>query len=353
MRSQSDGRQPWGKQAFAITMFAVAGIVIIFLVWHLSQMLLVIFASILFAVLLNGVSSWLGRHLRLPLGVALPLVVFSLLLFLAAASWIVGPRIAEQFAKLTESIPEALQSVQESIAGSDWGRKLLEDAPSPGDFLPVGSDLLGRVTGAFSTALGFVTSIVIVFFVGIYLAASPRQYRDNLVRLFPKERRQRVDKVLVAVGEALCWWLAGRIASMFVIGVLVAVGLWIVGIPLALTLGLIAAFLSFIPFIGPVLSAVPMILVALAEDPVLVIWALVVYLAVQTLESYFITPMIQKQAVFIPPALLITVQILMSVLFGIMGTLLATPLALVVIVIIQMVYVQDVLHDDVKIMGRH
>jgi predicted PurR-regulated permease PerM len=353
MNPNSQDRHQWVKKALIVTALTAATIVVLFLLWHLSQMLLVIFAGVMLAVLLDGISDWIGRHLRLPRPVTLPLVVILLLVFLAAAAWIVGPRIAEQFAKLTEKIPAALQSMQDWIAGSEWGRKLLADSPTTKDLLPVGSDLIGRVTGAFSSALGAVTSVLIIFFIGIYLAASSRQYTSNLVRLVPKSRRKRAQEVLVAVGQALRWWLAGRFASMVIIGILVAVGLWIVGIPLALTLGLIAAVLSFIPFIGPVLSAIPMILVALAEDPVLVIWALVVYLAVQTLESYLITPMIQKQAVFIPPALLITVQILMGVLFGVMGVLLATPLALVGIVVIQMLYIEDVLKDEVRIMGRH
>ncbi|MBD3257778.1 AI-2E family transporter [candidate division GN15 bacterium] len=354
MSGEPQSYKSWAARALTVAAIAAGAVAVLFLIWHLSQMLLVIFAGVMFAILLDGVSDWLGNHLKLPKSVAMPLVLLVMLVLLAGSVWMVGPQVSDQFAKLTERIPEALRSVQSGIEESEWGQVLLRESPQTQDLLPVmGTDLLGRVTGAFSSALGFITGVAIVFFVGIYLAASPGQYEDNLVRLAPKDHRQRAKEVMSAVGRALRWWLAGRVASMVVIGILVAVGLWIAGIPLALTLGLIAAVLSFIPFIGPVFAAIPMILVALAEDPVLVIWAVVVYMAVQALESYFITPMIQKQAVFIPPALLITVQILMSVLFGILGMLLATPLALVGIVMIQMLYVEDVLHDDVRIMGHH
>jgi predicted PurR-regulated permease PerM len=114
---------------------------------------------------------------------------------------------------------------------------------------------------------------------------------------------------------------------------------------------LIAAVLSFVPIIGPVLSAIPLVLVALAEDPILAVWALLIYLAVQFLESYMITPLIQREAISIPPALLISAQTVMGVLFGLVGIFLATPLAVVVIVAVQMLYVEDVLKEPVQVMG--
>lgn len=353
MNSEStDGRSRISR-ALIFAAVAAAFVVALFLLWHVSGMLLVIFAGIMLAIFLDGVAELAKRHLRLPRPVALPVTILLLLVLAVTTGWIAGPRIGEQFANLTDKIPAALEDISDMLSGSEWGQRLLPENPTGGDLLPLGSDLLNRVTGIFSSALGILTSALIIFFLGVYLASSPDQYTRNFVRLFPKERRDRVEETLSAVGRALRWWLLGRIASMIVIGILVTVGLLIVGIPLATTLGLIAAVLSFVPFIGPVLAAIPMILVALSEDPILVVWALLVYLVIQLLESYVITPMIQKQAVFLPPALLITVQILMSVLFGVMGMLLATPLALVAIVVIQMLYIEDVLKDKVRIMGQH
>lgn len=353
MSSESQQERPRVKQALITTAFLAAGVVVLFLLWHLSQILLVVFAGVMLAVFLDSLANWLGRYLHCRRSVALLLVIVVLLSLLVSTGWVVGPRIAEQFARLSDKIPAALQSVRDSIAGTEWGRKLLAEMPSTKDLLPVGSDILGRVTGVFSSAVGMIVSVVIIVFVGFYLAISPEQYRDNLVRLVPKNRRPRAREVLAALGEVLRWWMAGRFAAMIIIGILVSTGLWIAGVPLALTLGFITAVLAFIPYIGPVLSVIPMVLVALAEEPVLVIWVLVLYAGVQLLETYLITPMVQKQFVFIPPALLITVQILMSVLFGLMGMLLATPLALVAVVLIQMLYVEDVLNDKVKVLGHH
>jgi len=139
---------------------------------------------------------------------------------------------------------------------------------------------------------------------------------------------------------------------MLILGVLTTLGLWILGIPLALTLGIIAAVLSFIPNIGPIISAVPAILIALIESPSKALYVIFLYIGIQTVESYLITPIIQKKAVHLAPALLIAVQIMIGVLLGALGLLLATPLMVVIIVLVQMLYVQDTLGYDVTVLGE-
>jgi predicted PurR-regulated permease PerM len=139
---------------------------------------------------------------------------------------------------------------------------------------------------------------------------------------------------------------------MAVVGVLTAIGLWVAGVPLAFVLGLIAALLSFVPYIGPLAAVIPAALVALAEDPTKVIYVFALYGAVQLLESYLITPLIQERAVSIPPAVLIAAQVIMGVLAGAAGVLMATPLAVVLIVLVQMLYLEDVLGDSVSTLGE-
>jgi predicted PurR-regulated permease PerM len=139
---------------------------------------------------------------------------------------------------------------------------------------------------------------------------------------------------------------------MAVVGFLTAVGLWVAGIPLAFVLGLIAALLSFVPYIGPIASVVPAALVALAESPTKVLYVFIIYGVVQLLESYLITPLIQERAVSIPPAVLISAQVIMGILAGAIGVLMATPLAVVLIVLVQMLYLADVLGDPVSTLGE-
>lgn len=159
-------------------------------------------------------------------------------------------------------------------------------------------------------------------------------------------------QVFESLGTALRWWLVGRAASMLVVGILTALGLWIAGVPVPLALALIAALMAFVPFLGPVLGAIPAVLVALVESPVKVLYVIIVFTFVQLLENYFITPLIQQRAVSMAPALLITVQIVMAILFGAMGVLLATPLAVVFIVLVQMLYIHDVLGDRIRLLGE-
>jgi predicted PurR-regulated permease PerM len=138
---------------------------------------------------------------------------------------------------------------------------------------------------------------------------------------------------------------------MLVVGVLTTLGLWIVGVPLALALGVIAALFSFVPFIGPLFAFVPILLVASLEGNTMMIYALLVAIIVQVVESNVITPLIQKYAVSIPPAILLASQLILGILFGLAGLLLATPLALVLIILVQMLYVEDRLGEDVQVLG--
>jgi predicted PurR-regulated permease PerM len=155
------------------------------------------------------------------------------------------------------------------------------------------------------------------------------------------------------LGRVLRWWLVGRFVSMAIVGAVTATGLWLIGIPSPLALGLIAALLEFVPYIGPIFAAAPALLVALVLGPTELAYVALLYGVVQVLESYFINPLVQERAVSILPAALITAQVIMGVLAGPTGVVLATPLAVSTIVLIQMLYIEDVLGDSVKILGTH
>jgi predicted PurR-regulated permease PerM len=167
----------------------------------------------------------------------------------------------------------------------------------------------------------------------------------GITKLFPIEKRPRVREILYQIVDMLGWWLIGKAGSMLVIGILTWIGLWIIGVPLSLTLGLIAGLLSFIPNFGPILSAVPAILLGFIDSPVKALYVLILYIVVQLIESNLITPMIERRTVELPPALTIISQLALGVLIGGLGLVLATPLLAVVMVLVQTVYIQDVLGD--------
>jgi predicted PurR-regulated permease PerM len=158
--------------------------------------------------------------------------------------------------------------------------------------------------------------------------------------------RERGEEVIEAAGRTLRNWLAAQLMSMAVVGLLTSLGLWIAGMPLVFALGLIAGLLAFIPNIGPIIAIAPALLLAFPEGLSMLVIVLGIYLGVQALESYVVTPLIQQEKVSMPPALVIAVQLLFGVLFGILGLALATPIAAVGMTLIREVYVSDYLERE-------
>jgi len=187
---------------------------------------------------------------------------------------------------------------------------------------------------------------------GIYLAAQPRLYRGGLVKLVPPGGRERVEQALDDSWRALRLWLLGRLVSMLFIGTLTGVGLWLLGIPGALALGIVAFILEFVPFIGPIIAAVPAILLALAFEPVKALWVAALYLGIQQLEGNVIEPLVQQRAVDLPPALLLFSIVAGAVVFGPAGVVFAAPLTVVLFVMVKRLYVRDALHTQTHMPGE-
>lgn len=316
-----------------------------------SGVLLLVFMGILIGVMLDGMAGIFNRYLKLSRTPAVLFSVMLLVMLAAGTAWFVGPRIGQQMAELSEEIPRAAGHLQDLIMETSWGRALVNMAPSAKEVVPSGPDIIGYLTGFFSSTFTLISNFIIMFFIGIYLAINPGLYIDNLILLLPASRRERAHEIFHYCGRALKWWLVGRFSSMAIVGTLTALGLWIVGVKLAFSLGVIAAIFSFIPFLGPFLSFIPTFLISFVQDPSLSYYVILVYLVVQTVESYFLTPLIDQKTVSNPPALLITMQLLMGVLTGPLGVILASPFVVIVIILIQTVYVEDVLGNRVKVMG--
>lgn len=343
--------RPFVMRVLIVAGVAVPLLLLLYLFREVAQVLLLVFAAILLAQFLSGLAMFLHHRSELSRNGALAVVVVSLLALSAAAVWLAGPPIAEQAAQLSERIPEAVEQIRSTLQQEAWMQPLLRQAPTPEEMVASSSDVVGRITGVFSTALGALVNTLLVLVIGLYLAVNPGLYIRNLLRLLPKNRRERGHEVMQALGRALRWWIIGQVGSMAVVGTLTTVGLWIIGMPLAPILGVIAGLFSFVPYVGPITSVVPALLVALGESMTKVGYVIIVYVAVQLLESNLITPIIQEKAVSLPPALLITAQLLLGVMAGILGILVATPLTVATIVFIQTVYVEDVLGDKAQVMG--
>jgi predicted PurR-regulated permease PerM len=188
---------------------------------------------------------------------------------------------------------------------------------------------------------GLIFAVVI----GMFLAFQPELYRGGFLNLFPKPRRKRVGEVLDELGFTLWWWLMGQLVTMASVGIFIGIGLAALGVPLAGTLGLIAAILSFIPSLGPLISVIPAIMLGLSMSPTMGLWVCLLYLGVQILEANVITPLVQRRAISLPPAFVLGSELLMGLLLGGAGLAFATPLVGVILVLVNMLYIQDVLGE--------
>jgi predicted PurR-regulated permease PerM len=254
-----------------------------------------------------------------------------------------GSRIAFQMSELSEQLQSSREELTRRFQQYNWNTEYLPTSSQvqeafTGGFLP-------RVVQGLQAAVWALTALVVIAFVGLYLAYDPDVYITGLVKLFPQHRRRRYRQLLETMRSALSYWILGRFISMALVGVLTAVGLWLLGIPLPITLGVLAALLTFIPNIGPIISAVPQALIALQVGVNAVAYVLIFNVVLQGVESYLITPVIQRYEVTLPPAVTISVQLLMGVLVGIIGIMMAAPLTAAIMVIVQSLYIADQLHD--------
>jgi len=308
--------------------------------------LMMAFAGILFAVFLRTISDNLNRVTHLGETVCLGLTVLLLLGIVVGFGWYVGPQVAEQAQEMRKTLPASVEQLKGEMARTETGRWLLSELPTAKELNPDGQAVMARISGVFSTALSAVVGVVVVFFVGLYLAAQPRMYLNGTLRLVPPNRRERGREVLEKVGTALRRWLMGQVLAMLFVGVLVWLAMLSLGLPFALSLGVIAAVLTFIPNFGPLLALVPAVLLGLMDGPATALWVVGLYTGIQVVESYVLTPFIQQSAVSLPAALTITAQVVLGVFLGGVGLAVATPLLVVVLVLTRELYVRDFLGDD-------
>ncbi len=336
---------PFTRKTLIVVGITVSVILVLLFLREVAGILLIIFAGVLLAVILSGLARRLSERTPLAYGWSLLVVVILLVGVLGLAGWLIAPSVAAQMDQLGDTLPASLDQFEQQISQYKWGAYLVERVPAPSEMMGGGGRLLSRVTGFFSTALGVLANILLIIALGIYFAVNPGIYTDGIVKLVPPVSRARARQVLQDTGNALWGWLTAQLISMTIIGILTWLGLMLLGIPLALSLGFIAGILEFIPLLGPFLSAVPAILFAFTIGPTQALYVALLYLGIQQLESNAVMPLVMKQVVELPPALTLTAAVLAGALLGVPGVLLATPLLVVVVTLVEKLYVEDVLGD--------
>ncbi len=309
------------------------------------SVLLLLFAGALFGILLNGVCHWTSRWTRLPYAWSYTAVLVVLVAVVIGGAWYLGGQLAQQASALWSELDSAVGDAERHLRQTEWGKQLIEYASDQeGDSAGV-QQWTPHIWSGLQSIAWNVTGLLVIFFVGVYVAFDPELYRRGLVKLVPPSRRNRADEVLQTLRNALTRWIVGRLISMAIVGVFTAVGLSLLGVPLAIPLGVVAALLTFIPNLGPVVAAIPQVLLALQIGTDTAVYVIVFNIALQAVESYLITPIVQQIEVSLPPALVIFVQLLMAVLLGVIGAMMAAPLTVAMMVLVQMLYIQDRLGD--------
>lgn len=341
-----DGRS--GMSAFLKRLLVILLIATLaWLAWKLKFVLLLVFGAVLLAIIIRIGADSLSRRLKIPGKMAFivtVLVIFGVPVF---ALWSFGAQITEQADRIAQAVPEAITQVRQMLASTGLGGlggTSLSDAVSD-------SEVYSSISGLLLTTADALTNLVIVITGGIYLAAGPTLYKDGFLKLVPPGSRDMAAMTLNEMGTALGLWLKGRLLAMLLVGVLTGLGLWLIGVPSYLALALLAALLEFVPFVGPIIAAVPAVLLAFLGGPSDALLVVGLFLIIQQLEGNVITPIIQHHAVDLPPALLIFAVLGFGALFGIVGVILAAPLTVVLFIMVKRLYVREYLHTATVIPG--
>jgi predicted PurR-regulated permease PerM len=330
------------RQTVTAVGIGLLGIALLGIVVLAAPVFLITFAGLLLGVFLLALRDFVHRHTPLSEGWALAFVITVLVALFGAGSLLLAPQLAEQAAEAGERIPEIAEQIEGFLLQHRWGQQILERV-ADGEALDGVQQGLAAFFGALPQSFGFLVTFL---FVGLFVAVNPALYSSGIVGLVPPPGRARAREVLAEINSTLRWFLVARAIAMLLVGVTTAIAMALLGVPLALLLGVIAALLTFVPYLGPIVSTVPIVLFALLEGPEVAFWALVVYTAIQMTEGHLFDPLILQRVIHLPPVVTVVSQILGGVLLGVLGIALATPLAAVMQVVIRRLYREDVLGEE-------
>jgi predicted PurR-regulated permease PerM len=319
---------------------AVAGL----LIWLLHQELLLVFLAVLFAVSLRGAAEWISQHAPLSPRWAMAVIMLLVVAAFIGFWWWVGPQLVQQAIDLGKTLSQEGTDLTQRYGHTSWGRSILEKLSSSGT--QAAQAMAGSMLTAASSTVGAIAGVFVLIVTMLYFASNPTLYVKGLVTLVPQAHRPRVHEVLGKVAAVLRWWFLGQLIDMAVVGLLTTIGLLLIGMPMALALGVIAGILTFVPYFGAILAAIPALAIALGQGLHMTLLTAVVFAVCHFVEGYIMSPMVQDRMVRLPPALLILSMTFLGSLLGPMGIVLATPLAAAGLVLVSEFYVVDVLGDE-------
>ncbi|MGZ8399555.1 MAG: AI-2E family transporter [Gemmatimonadales bacterium] len=386
----SSERRVWPTRDVLRVLAIVAGFYIALqLLWIGRPVILVTFLGVLFGLALTAGVDWLERR-RVPRGVGAVLIMLAFLGILFGIGAATAPSITGQLRELETQLPAAIAKIkgwvrerQEGVSevleqaapeaatpdsaamgreaqtapadsGGEKGEAGKKEPVSLGQGISEQIGGMGRhVFGFFSSTLSVLGGMLLILFVAVFVAVDAKTYHRGLMHLFPHEARPRAGEVLTATAAMLRRWLLTQFISMLVVGAFTTVILLLLGIKAAVALGIIAGILEFIPIAGPILSAVPAVAMAFLDGPEKVLYVVLAYVVIQQLESNLLYPLLMKKGLELPPVLTIVTQGVLAIVFGFIGLLVAVPMLAAAMVPIKMLYVRDVVGDDVQLPVEH
>lgn len=306
------------------------------------EFFLIAFAALFFSVLLTASATRIAQWTKLGHGLSLALAILLITGLLTGIVLLLGPSISDQVNQMIDTIPRSLANLKDRIASTELGARLFRKLPDdPSDLIRNKRAVVAGAMGSLGAGLSILANFFIILITGIFLAVDPKLYKTGFLRLFPVHARPRLGQVMGKIHETLSLWMLAKLISMTVVGVASAVGLTLLGIPLPYALALIAALCSFIPNIGPYIALVPAVLIAFLEGADKALYVVILYFSIQIVETYLITPFVERKMVALPPALTLMWMVLLGTLTGVLGLVLAAPILAAFIVIIGELYVKD------------
>lgn len=334
--------------AWAIALGGIATVsfaALLYASWQFAGTLFLIFAGVLFGVFLNALTELTGKLVGGPHGLRLALICLVLTSLTIGVAFLGGNTISQQAKALSGTIKTQIVNVKAFLERNGVDTGFLElnttpsaahpetttpvqprNLPSAGEIASGGGAIVSQTLKLILGTIGAVGNFFIVMFLGLAFAAQPSVYRNGLVRMVPRRYRAQADVIVTDTGEMLKRWLLAQLITMMAVFAVTATGLSLIGIPGAFILGIQAGLLAFIPTVGAILGGLIIVLAAIGSGWIAVVSAFVLFLGVHALESYILTPLIQRQAIDIPPATLFAMQILLGIVFGLWGLALALPL---------------------------
>lgn len=327
-----------GLLAFAIALY---------ILWQIRQVLLLVYAAVVFATALNSLVRYLQRF-RIKRGFAVFLSVATTLLFLAFFVGLIVPPFVTEFRQLADLVPEGLDRIQ------GWADSMQTMVPGVSRYVPgiddviqqirpIATGLIGNFFALFSNVLGVLLNVLLIVILTIMLLINPQPYRHGFVMLFPSFYRRRVDEILSQCEVSLVSWIIGILIDMVVIGVVSGLVLLLLGVRLVLANALLAGLLEAIPNVGPTISVIAPMAIALLDSPWKALGVLVAYILIQQLEQYLLVPFVMSRQVSLLPAITLLSQVVFAIFFGFLGLFLAIPLVIVGQIWIKEVLVHDIL----------